>query len=657
MPDRKRLYWALGVFAVALLVRLIGIGWGLPNDQRNHSLHPDEPIILGSSQQIEPAAGDFTPGFYNYGTLYLTITRVATDIVSAYTGATLDEPLFLVANEDVRQEAGITSAESGEIDGILERMVDGVGASQSVGEQQAHLRLARVNVRELIGPEKWRVVEQISASNFRTLYLAGRVISALAGAGTALFVFLILYGRVNLLGSSFGAAVMAFAPGHVVHSRFQTVDVLATFFLVVSLWFALRISKPDEGDGASDKLYMKLAVWAGVFAGLSAGTKYTGILALVALVAVVLLDSRAIRWKALAFGVGAALLAFFITTPGALLESAKFMADFKYEMTHTQTGHGLVFAGTGSGFIFHIENLFVAFGLFATLLGAVGLLRASYRRHAWAIALLAFALVYYILIGRAEVKFMRYVFPLIPVLAVGFGWMMSRAHISPKPRVRILVMIGGFLGVGGLGGGVTGLLGGGLSSTVLMTSWMVLPDLRDVVAEQIKEAVKPGETVGFVSDPWFYSPPLYPNSGAMRSVPFSVRHGEMLEARGPSLLRYVPDNPAERFDRDKRLLTELEPDYVVWSSFEWVDIDRIMKLPSPPAEYETQIEQTGEFMDTLRTWYWLWKVHGDLGPLLPHDLAYIRPSIEVWKKNTDSASPSSGTSTTSEQSEGPASTQ
>jgi len=123
MSDRRRLYWALGVFAVALIVRLIGIGWGLPNEQRNQSLHPDEPVIWAYSQSIEPAKGDFTPGFYNYGTFYLTILRVSTDIVASYGGGPKDD------------------------------------------SEQA----------------LWRAIGRY--------HKAGRVISALAGAGTALFVF------------------------------------------------------------------------------------------------------------------------------------------------------------------------------------------------------------------------------------------------------------------------------------------------------------------------------------------------------------------------------------------------------------------------------------------------------------------------------------
>ncbi|MCH7903936.1 MAG: glycosyltransferase family 39 protein [Armatimonadetes bacterium] len=589
--DSKRttLLIGLGVFAVALALRLVGIGWGAPNDIRNHSLHPDEQVITLYSQQIDPTRLDFTPGFYNYGTLYLTSVRIAGDLALTYGG-------------------------------------------EIAGEGPAAVNAA-----------------------FARIQMAGRVISAIAGAATAWFVFLILAGRVNLLGAILGSLAMAFAPGHVMHSRFQTPDVFATFLLVVSLYFALRLLPVQEEESIQSRLFVRYGVLAGVFAGLSAGAKYTGILALIALAVACALSTDKVRWKTLALGAGAALVTFVVTTPGVLLESQRFFADFRYEMLHTSTGHGLVFAGTPSGFIFHLQNLSVAFGFVLLLVGAFGLGRAVFRRHAWAIALVAFALAYYILIGRAEVKFVRYVFPLIPVLCIGVGWLAGRAHISPSQPIKHGVVFLAILGVGGVGGG-------GLTLAVNTTILMTQEDVRDAFAREIMELLEDGESVGFVSDPWFYSIPLFPDSAAMR--PFDPRESSMFSDSKNPLLLYVPDNPDERFSWDVRLLTELEPTYVVYSSFEFADLARLMKEPSPPTEYKIQIERAKEFMDILSTHYEPLEVRGDDavssftfpdGTTL-HDLMYVRPTLWLWKRKTDLPSESSGSSTTSEPSEEPAST-
>ncbi len=578
---RRTLLLGLGVFVVALLVRLVGIGWGLPNDQRNHSLHPDEPVVFLYSQQIEPAKLDFAPGFYNYGTLYLTVLRVSTDMADAY------------------------------------------GAGPTDNSDDA----------------LWQAVGRY--------HLVGRVISAVAGAATALFVLMILLPRVGTFGSVIGAAAMALAPGHVVHSRFQTVDVLATFFLVVSLYFALRLVKVGAEE-IGDKAYLKLALWSGVFAGLSAGTKYTGILALIALGVVVLMEKRAAGLRPFGLAVLASLAVFFLVIPGALTDSANFVRDFKYEMTHTSTGHGLVFAGTESGFIMHIQNLFVALGVLVTVIGSLGLVRAAYRKHAWAFGLIAFAIIYYVLIGRAEVKFMRYVFPLVPVLAVGFGWMMSRAALAVRLEGnRRLAVAGALIGLFGVLG-----LASTASFTTTYTSWMSEPDLRDSLAKEIKSVADDDTTVGLVQDPWFYSPSLYKDVAAgpwIESTPgaFDKRKEWMYAASRPRIVRYVPLASEGRIDWDKRLLAELKPDYVVYSSFEIGDIVRMWELPSPPSEFKIQLGRAEEFMDTLWTEYEGWKVLGKEGASLPHDLMYIRPKIEVWKRKTSSTTQSTGTSTTS----------
>ena len=68
---------ALALFVAALVLRWVGIGWGLPNDIRNQSLHPDEPVIWMYAQQLDPGRGDFDPSFYQYPTLYLTALKVA----------------------------------------------------------------------------------------------------------------------------------------------------------------------------------------------------------------------------------------------------------------------------------------------------------------------------------------------------------------------------------------------------------------------------------------------------------------------------------------------------------------------------------------------------------------------------------------------------
>ncbi|MFP4248616.1 MAG: ArnT family glycosyltransferase, partial [Armatimonadota bacterium] len=63
------------VLAVALAVRLVGIGWGLPDDTHLFSYHPDEFHSLRGALSL--ALGDANPHFFNYGSLYLYLVAAA----------------------------------------------------------------------------------------------------------------------------------------------------------------------------------------------------------------------------------------------------------------------------------------------------------------------------------------------------------------------------------------------------------------------------------------------------------------------------------------------------------------------------------------------------------------------------------------------------
>jgi len=100
-----------------------------------------------------------------------------------------------------------------------------------------------------------------------------------------------------------------------------------------------------------------------------------------------------------------AAVGFLIGTPGFLINHEAFMRDFTYEMHHASTGHGLVFVGTGSGWIYHIiHSLLPGLGLPLLILTAIGILYALWKRSPADIAMLVFFIIYYAIIGSAQVK-------------------------------------------------------------------------------------------------------------------------------------------------------------------------------------------------------------------------------------------------------------
>lgn len=540
------------VFLAALLIRIPGLGWGLKNDLHNHSYHPDELVLWSYSQAVDPAKLDFTPGFYNYGTLYLTLLRVTTDVTAAYTGGPNPQ------NPDT----------------------------------------------------VWAFVSRA--------HFAGRSLSVLAGAGTVLVLFLLLRRRIGDFGAVMGAALIAVAPAHVMHSRFQTVDVVATFFLALSALFALRLIDRDR-----DLPAMKDAVLAGVFAGLSAGTKYTGVVAILTLIAVLALTRPKHLVREGLAGFGAMVLAFLVVTPGALLETSKFWENFRYEMVHVATGHGFVFTGTGSGFLYHGSNLLYGIGAILTLLGLAGLGYFAFKKQVWILALLAFFIPYFLIIGRAEVKFVRYTFPLYIALGAGFGALMAEAN--RRGGLGRGVVLVGILGLGGLDSR-------GLMGTAQMTGQMMGEDPRDQAVRWLRQNVTAGNSVGLAEDPWFWNPPLSPEGTGMRPGP-NQREGwlNMIRATSNPPVALAEDPGGGVLPFNPALLDQA-PEYVTFSSLESDPRERLVGRTDVPADVQSEAARYRDFMKKLSEGYVAPPTFFGTQSRLVEDMQYTNPVVMVWKR-------------------------
>lgn len=540
------------LFAFAFGFRLAGIGWGLPNDLRNQSLHPDETLnyVVGTQTPY------FKPGFYNYGTLYFTAIHIANDVGASY--------------------GWIPSFEQAEMDEVLSAGI-----------------------------------------------LTGRVVSAAAGAATVSIVFAALLSITGTLGAFIGALALLLAPGHVVHSRFLTTDSFAAMVIALAAYLVIKALQQETQPAT------KTIATIGFVIGLAAGAKYTGVLML--LPAVYLLFTKRSPAKEYAIAFGAMIVGFFVATPGALLQNEEFMRDFMYEIGHSAEGHGLVFVDTPPGAVFHSFNLAEAFGFVPLLFGVAGIVWGVVTKMKWAIAAALFFVAYFALIAGAEVKFLRYVLPLLPLVALGLGYIAGRCHeLGGWKRVvtgAILLMVG-FTSAN--------YTSGAFKLTGLMTT----PDPRNEAAIWFGEETPADTTIGLVSDPWFYTPSFFPDIGLLTSQ-------ERLTAMraNPRLIRYIATD-GEKKDWDIRLLDQA-PDYVVFSSFEFLDHDRLGEpnfvefiermhneydfigiFWGPEPAFATKPEAMKFDRQMLRV------IMRERYPKT-HDMMYIRPTICVFKKKTN----------------------
>ena len=314
----------------------------------------------------------------------------------------------------------------------------------------------------------------------RDVILAGRLFSVLCGAGTAA----LSYGIARQLGLGRGAILagilVALLPGLVQHSHYATVDVPATFFVALCVWLALRAHSA------------KAILVAALVAGLAAGTKYNaGLVALVPLACALMLGLKN-RWALVISAPVVALLGFLVTTPYAVLDFPGFWGDskmngFAYELlVHPREGSGDIFQGTGNGWIYHLTfNLPFVMTAPLVVFALVGVGLAARERRWWPVLL--FVGLFFLSLGFSQVRFMRYLFPLTPLLCIAAVWAVRR---WPRPQ---------FWGAG------LALLA--LWGTKDVTMPFVKTDPRDKAAAYIKQI---GAPVALANNPWFYTPPFQP---------------------------------------------------------------------------------------------------------------------------------------------------
>jgi 4-amino-4-deoxy-L-arabinose transferase-like glycosyltransferase len=530
----------LSIFLIALALRLVNIKWGLATDAHFASYHPDEAVNWLYAQNIEPSKLQFTPHFYNYGTFYMTIIRICSDMARVYYGhSETNDPLFW--------------------------------SYVSVGTMLA------------------------------------RVLTAIMGAGTAVVVTLMSRRFLSKTGAIAAGAAIAFAPAHIVHSGFMTVDVPALFLLSLGMFCALSVL--PRGDEEEVIQVGRWVLFSGLFIGLSAGTKYNGALGMLTLWTVLAI-SRPKNWLLECFkGLGASIVAFVISTPGCLLETGKFLADVKFEADHSRTGHGLEFVGTPNAFFYHFSNLDYGLSILVLLFGLVGLAQAAKAKQGWIYALLAFFVPYLMLIGTSEVKFMRYCFPLMIGLAAGYGSFVSSIRQVGLQRLVLIVSSVFALGMWFAVGACTG------------------PDPREVVGQFLRDPRNgAGSSVGVVSDPWYYTPDLYPEAQYPR--PFANQDYEAMDRTANP--RVVQAKRGSQWDLG--LITQVKPAFIVYSNFETTNFERMLR--SGVQDYAPDVQRFTTFMKLLPQDYDLLQVEGSgqdsLWPV--NDMMYVRPRLWVWKR-------------------------
>jgi 4-amino-4-deoxy-L-arabinose transferase-like glycosyltransferase len=274
-----------------------------------------------------------------------------------------------------------------------------------------YVQLVAATIQFLLGATagEWRSLGDVDAVHF---YFWGRAITAALGTLTVLLVYLagMRWGTRHAL---FAATLMAVVPLHVRESHFVLTDVPLTFFVALAFLLTLRAGEQPQA---------RAFAWAGVAAGLAAGTKYTGALVVVLplLAAWMTPGAKPSRLAAALAAVGGFFAAFFLVAPYTILDLPAFLNGYA-KLAGSYNGPP---QGMGGDIAFKHLRLSLQWpAMIAILAGIVFAAVRAVRgpgRLRWTVAVV-FPVFYFWFVSRQSLIFGRYLLPLLPFVCVLAG--------------------------------------------------------------------------------------------------------------------------------------------------------------------------------------------------------------------------------------------
>ncbi|HVB97295.1 MAG TPA: glycosyltransferase family 39 protein, partial [Chloroflexota bacterium] len=267
------------------------------------------------------------------------------------------------------------------------------------------------------------------------LRLIGRPISALFDTGSVYIIYRIgrqMFGkRIAFLG----AALVTFSVIDIQLSHFYATDTILTAFGLAAILASIEYARAGRRSSA---------VWAGVFTGLALGTKVSAapILAPVLLAHLIRQCMRdedgrpALHWpdlnavfRSIPSAVGTLIVAaivFVVVEPYAIIDFHNFVQGFSDQGAMVRGIADLPYTRQYFGrpaYLYFLQNLLlfgVGVPLGVAMLAGIALLlwRTIDRPGPGEILLLSYVLPYFAITGDFYAKFMRYLLPITPLLAL-----------------------------------------------------------------------------------------------------------------------------------------------------------------------------------------------------------------------------------------------
>jgi hypothetical protein len=280
-------------------------------------------------------------------------------------------------------------------------------------------------------------------SSFReSAFLAGRVVSFVAGMLSIFLTYLIGRRLFSTQTGGLSALLLAVFPLHVTCSRYLKEDALLTFVALSCVYATIVAVQTNR---------RWILLFAGILAGCTAGTKYSGILMVAVPASAPWISSRRIfpefRWIPWAVAaVAIAPIGFFMTTPYSLLNSAKFLNDFGAESRHMQTGHTVSITAWSQLWMYHFwRSIWPGTTGVVAVVSCIAFGFLLRRGRLEDLIVIGMALLFYLPAEYVKAKPApqpeRYILPCLPFIAIGIAEFTRSLLVCRQRALRILATV------------------------------------------------------------------------------------------------------------------------------------------------------------------------------------------------------------------------
>jgi Dolichyl-phosphate-mannose-protein mannosyltransferase len=245
-----------------------------------------------------------------------------------------------------------------------------------------------------------------------SVFELARIVSALLGTAA---VGLLLWSGRRMMGGAVGLIAgallaVAFLPVHYSHLALNDVPTLAPVCLTLLGVATIYRDRGLHGHAI-----------AGVGLGLACATKYTAGILVLTIVAATVLGPR-FRISGLLLAGAAALAAFVVANPYAVLDFGAFRDGLSHQSEASGDGGGKLGLSTDSGIVYYVSTATWGLGWLPALFAAGGAVGLSLRSPRLAAILVPAPIVFLLFMGLQDRFFARWLLPVYPLLCLLAAW-------------------------------------------------------------------------------------------------------------------------------------------------------------------------------------------------------------------------------------------